>query len=271
MSNAADLGYPEDDDVQEDSEMVATQQQQEEPQRAAPEPAAAPAIVRPKRAPIPLNKRGVIVPTDMVEEFRIAEWLLSTGMVPSCFKTPAQVALAVQICRVMGVAPSVAIRQLMIVPKANTIAAFGELPKAACERHIKTFDEFPIDQEYERICYANKNLHQPVWGYVARVVRAGSGQERESFFTLAMATKAGLFNRKESPWLTYPDRMLQMRARSRVLKDVFPDVLSGVAIGEYDFDMLDGKGAPSYGKAQDAKGQELADEIAALGEEEAAQ
>jgi hypothetical protein len=32
--------------------------------------------------------------------------------------------------------------------------------------------------------------------------------------------------------------MYQMRARSQALKDVFPDVLSGVSIAEYDYNVL---------------------------------
>jgi hypothetical protein len=45
------------------------------------------------------------------------------------------------------------------------------------------------------------------------------------------AEKAGLKG-KQGPWTNYPKRMLQMRARSWCLRDVYPDVLRGVHVAE---------------------------------------
>ena len=46
-------------------------------------------------------------------------------------------------------------------------------------------------------------------------------------FSVADAKKAGLWG-KAGPWTQYPDRMLQMRARSFSLRDAFPDLLRGL-------------------------------------------
>lgn len=45
------------------------------------------------------------------------------------------------------------------------------------------------------------------------------------------AAKAGLKG-KQGPWTQYPKRMMQMRARSWALRDVFPDVLRGMPVAE---------------------------------------
>ena len=232
----------------------------------AAEKAAAPTIEAPRAvAPIALNASGILSPTDSAEMFRMSRMMLNTGAVPACFQTPEQVMLAIQMLHGLGVSPALGIRQVMVIPKSQTLAIWGELPKAACQKGIETFEEFAFDVEYNRICFENKNLDAGVVGYVTRVKRKGLDTVYESFFTVERAKTAGLWG-KSGPWQTYPDRMLQMRSRSRALKDAFPDVLSGTAIAEYDFNILDGRGEPTYGEGNSA-GKRLADKIDALGVE----
>lgn len=56
-------------------------------------------------------------------------------------------------------------------------------------------------------------------------------------FTIREANKAGLIERArgkngDGPWVTYQDRMLVARARGFLLRDLFPDVLRGLATTE---------------------------------------
>ncbi len=46
-----------------------------------------------------------------------------------------------------------------------------------------------------------------------------------------MLKRAGLSG-KQGPWTQYPKRMMKLRARSYALRDVFPDVLKGMAIAQ---------------------------------------
>lgn len=55
--------------------------------------------------------------------------------------------------------------------------------------------------------------------------------EQVRYFTVDDAKKAGLWG-KQGPWTQYPKRMLQMRARSWALRDVFTDVLRGMPVAE---------------------------------------
>ena len=72
-------------------------------------------------------------------------------------------------------------------------------------------------------------------GCTCTVKRRGEDEVCRSF-SMEDAKRAGLAG-KQGPWAQYPKRMLQMRARSWALRDVFPDVLKGVYIAEEARDM----------------------------------
>ena len=95
-------------------------------------------------------------------------------------------------------------------------------------------------------------LSSPVCDYVTedddgetatcRVKRKG-GQEQVRTFSMEDAKRAGLAG-KQGPWSQYPKRMRQMRARAFALRDVFPDVLRGMAVAEELQDMAAAAQAP---------------------------
>ncbi len=62
------------------------------------------------------------------------------------------------------------------------------------------------------------------------VKRRGEPQQSRTF-SMADAKLAGLLG-KAGPWTQYPKRMRQMRARAFAIRDVFPDVLKGLAVAE---------------------------------------
>lgn len=61
---------------------------------------------------------------------------------------------------------------------------------------------------------------------VCEVKRAGREWRRENF-SVSDAKRAGLWG-KSGTWTTHPKRMLKYKARSFLLRDVFPDILKGV-------------------------------------------
>jgi RecT family len=217
---------------------------------------------RPGTAIIQLDEQGLMTPRDSLEDSRVAKMMLETNVLPTCFQTVPQVILAVQMVRGLGLLPSIAMRQVMVIN--NVLAIWGELPKAACQRHIETFEEFRYDKDYVPIEFKNKNLGNEAIGAVMQVKRRDFISPTESYFTLDMAKQAGLMNKK-GPWQQYTDVMLKFRARSRGLKDLFADVLNGVPIAEYDYNILDGRGAPTFGDAN-GTADALAGEINSMGE-----
>jgi hypothetical protein len=63
-------------------------------------------------------------------------------------------------------------------------------------------------------------------------LRKGETEPVSRTFTLDLAQKAGLLSRSSSPWKTYPDRMMQMRARAWCLRDTYADALMGIQSAE---------------------------------------
>ena len=75
-----------------------------------------------------------------------------------------------------------------------------------------------------------------------RVKRRGE-QEQVRVFSMDDAKTAGLTG-KQGPWTQYPKRMRQMRARAFAIRDVFPDVLKGLAVAEEVMDIPNGEPKP---------------------------
>lgn len=74
---------------------------------------------------------------------------------------------------------------------------------------------------------------------VCRLRRRGDPTVYELTFSHEQAVKAGWTSRNRSQWLTIPKRMRQLRCRGWLLRDVFGDVLKGIAIREEQEDALD--------------------------------
>jgi hypothetical protein len=190
-----------------------------------------------KRAPMTLDEMGMLKAKDSNEEWRIADLMLKSKAIPQVFQNVPQVIMAVQFIKAHGLVPAIAIRQTTIIN--GTLSIWGELPKALCIRsgELEEFEEVLFDREYNIICFDNKNLHLEVFGAKCSLKRKGRPAVTRTF-TMDEAKTAGVLSKNNSVWKFYPRRMIQMRARSIALKDEFPDVLSGVAIAEYDFDRL---------------------------------
>ena len=82
------------------------------------------------------------------------------------------------------------------------------------------------------------------------VVQRVGEPERRFTFSWKEAVKAKLIERAmgkdgkgSGPWVSYPDRMLKMRARGFALRDVFPEVLRGLVTTEEAQDYLDAETA----------------------------
>ncbi|MCP3940259.1 MAG: hypothetical protein GY710_02085 [Desulfobacteraceae bacterium] len=73
--------------------------------------------------------------------------------------------------------------------------------------------------------------------------RRGEPKEQSQSFSMEDARKAGLAN-KTGPWKSYPKRMLQMKARGFLLRDLFADVLQGLITREEALDYPSNEPAP---------------------------
>jgi hypothetical protein len=190
-----------------------------------------------------LDERGLVAPKDSSEAWRLAGLFLKSKAIPKQFVNVAQVFMARQFLLAQGLNPEIAIRQTTIIN--GTLSIWGDLPLAICQRSglIETFEEYLIDKDYNKIHLDNKNLDAEIFAGVCRTKRKGHPEIIRTF-TVKDAQTAGLLSKNGSLWNIWPKRMYQMRVRSLVLKDAYSDVLSGIAINEYDYDILQDNGAP---------------------------
>ena len=73
----------------------------------------------------------------------------------------------------------------------------------------------------------------PEWTAHCEMRRKGQKVAYHQKFSVEDAKRANLWvNPKKQPWILYPQKMLQARARSWAIRDGFADVLCGLAIAE---------------------------------------
>lgn len=173
------------------------------------------------------NEKGLLIGSSLEEQFRLAAAYCRSGLVPKAFDTPEKVLLGMQYARELGLQPITALRQIAIVNQVPNL--WGDLPLSL----VLKSEKLELIQE----TFFDKN-NQPfqgagdAFGAACKVKRKGIEGEVVRSFTMADAERAGLTSK--DTWKKYPKRMLQCRARAWALKDLFPDILNGVAIMEYD-------------------------------------
>lgn len=183
------------------------------------------------------DEKGMIVPKTIDEEYRLCQWWAKSTGVPKRFQgKPMDIVVARQQARELGLPILTALRQIANIQ--GTPCIFGDLPLSLIMRSglLADREEYYVDKDDKKTL----NRQEAVGAY-CRMVRKGSVSPVEELFTIEDAKVAGLYPGKKDKfgndpvWKRYTADMLKYRARARVAKDLFADVLNGMAIAEYDF------------------------------------
>lgn len=169
---------------------------------------------------MPVVKQGFsLAPQSIDEAIRFAEIMSKSNLVPKDFSgNVGNILVAVQWGMELGLQPMQAMQNIAVINGRPSLWGDAVIAlvkgSAACEYVVEeTTDDMAT----------------------CRVKRKGEPEQVRTF-SKADAVKAGLFG-KQGPWTQYPKRMLQMRARSWALRDVFPDVLRGMPVAEELMDL----------------------------------
>ena len=155
-------------------------------------------------------------PRSLEEAMRFAEVLADSSIVPKDFiGKPGNVLVAIQWGMELGLKPMQAMQS--IAPINGRPALWGDAVIALVR--ASTLCE-----------YVHETMSEDGTTAICQVKRRGEAEQVRTF-SMADAKQAGLAG-KQGPWTQYTKRMLQMRARAFALRDVFPDVLRGMAIVE---------------------------------------
>lgn len=214
-----------------------TQNQNSEPQQEIKQDQAKAIEQRPRSA-IQMNEEGWLIGANLEERFRVADAWFKSKMVPASYENSIQVLGAMEFSIQLGIPPLIGLSKIAIINGQPSI--WGEMPLALVRKsgHLKSIKEVIYDKDGKLIDLSNPLATPFLAGCEVHRI---DGSSSCTFFSMDDARNAGLLGRN-NPWKSYPRRMLQMRARSQSLKDLFPDVLMGVPVSEYDFNHIpDGK------------------------------
>lgn len=159
---------------------------------------------------------------DLDNAMTLSVALCKSGFAPRDLNTPDKCAIAMMHGAELGLKPMQAIQSVCVINGRPNV--WGDAALAICIQHPDFQDiSERIEQDGDDIVA------------ICTVTRKG-WEVRERRFSLAMAKKAGLWG-KAGPWVTYPQRMLQMRARAWALRDTFADALKGFGVAEEAIDI----------------------------------
>lgn len=159
----------------------------------------------------------LLAPTTLKEAIEYAEYICRSAVIPKNYigKAP-DVLVAIQLGMELGLPPLQSLQSIAVINGSPSVYGDGLIAIVRGSRLCKFIAETFDDATLTATCTA---------------LRRGDADPQSRSFSQADATTAGLWN-KQGPWQQYPKRMLQMRARAWCLRDLFPDVLKGVAVRE---------------------------------------
>lgn len=158
-------------------------------------------------------------PQTFEQALTFCNYLAESDLVPKDFKgKPANCLIAIQWGAELGLKPLQALQNLAIIN--GRPALWGDAVLAIVRASPLCEYVTESDNGHTATC---------------KVKRRGEAEEVRQFSN-EDAKLAGLLG-KAGPWTQYPKRMRQMRARAFALRDVFTDVLRGMAIAEEVMDI----------------------------------
>lgn len=168
---------------------------------------------------VAISNRQGFAPTTMNEAMEFSTMLANSSMVPKAYQgKPMDIMVCVQWGMEMGLAPMQALQNIAVIngkPSVYGDAAMALVQASAVCEDVEEYFEGEGTPNPVAVCVAKRKGRKPV----------------TAKFSVEDAKRAGLWA-KQGPWSSYPNRMMQMRARGFALRDAFPDVLKGLITAE---------------------------------------
>lgn len=173
-----------------------------------------------------------LVPQDLGQALTFAEALSRSTIIPNDYqKNPGNILVAMLQGMELGLGPLQALQGIAVINGRPALWGDALLAVVQGSGLLEKFIETQTDVSA-----------------TCTVKRRGMPEEVTVTFTKEDAITAGLWNKKgyngkPTPWVNYPKRMMQMRARSWALRDTFADVLRGIRTAEEERDIMIADGA----------------------------
>ena len=166
-----------------------------------------------------------LIPKTLTQCANVAEQFAAAGM---CLtgterftdeKKKAMLVVSMMKAMSIGKDPSWALEFIYVINNKPTLYGDGPLALANESGLIEHFTETPPSKDHD-----NPTA-------VCTLKRVDRAQVYTSQFSVEQAKRAKLWG-KPGPWTQHPDRMLQLRARARLLRDAVPEALGGFQVKE---------------------------------------
>lgn len=192
------------------------------------------AIPQPQRITdtILISEGKGLMPTNFTGLWEMAQIFAVSGMMPRDLQNkPEAVFVAINMGYELGLSPLSAIQNISVINGRPTVWGDAMLAIVRASGKLSKF------KEYFTGTWANDDF--------TAVCECSRGNESAvEQFSIADAKTAKLWaypSQGMTPWHKYPKRMLQMRARSWALRNMFSDVLKGISateeLTEYDIEV----------------------------------
>jgi hypothetical protein len=178
-----------------------------------------------------------LMPTTLGEAREIANMIAGSDFAPKDYRgKPDNVIIAIQMGADLGLKPLQALQNIAIINGRPSIYGDAALALVQASGQIERFHEeftgtFPND-DFTAHC---------------TIKRKGWPDEIKSSFSVADAKAAKLWGKRgrdgqDTPWITYPQRMLKFRARGFAVRDAGSDLLLGLVLAEeaQDYPSIEG-------------------------------
>ena len=165
-------------------------------------------------AVIPPLRMTSLAPSGIDEAIRFCNFMSESTLLPKeyCGK-PANIFLAVQWGMEVGLAPLQALQNIAVINGKPSIYGDAALALVRASKSFEFIREI-IENEGDK-------------AVAVCVIKRRGEPEHTVRFSMEDAKQAKLAS-KQGPWVEYPKRMLQMRARGFAIRDIFPDVMRGL-------------------------------------------
>ena len=168
-----------------------------------------------------------LIPRTIDEAWRLAVAMARSGLTPKNVTRPEQVLTAIMAGAEVGLPPFQAVQSIAVINGRPTMWGDGLL--AVVQARGVRLKEWSEGEGDERVAFCT-------------CTRPGKDEEPTTRqFSVADAKRAALWMKKgaqgqDTPWVTYPNRMLQMRARSWAIRDGCSDITRGIVVREEALD-----------------------------------
>lgn len=158
---------------------------------------------------------AAIIPKNFTDILNMSEVFYQSGMAPKSLDSASKIAVAIQYGLEVGLPPMQALQNIAVVGQRPCL--WGDALPALIYKHNHSLDESIEGEGDDMIA-------------TCILTRGDTGQKITKTFSMKQAKKAGLAGK--GVWRSYPERMLQMRARGFAVRDGAPDAMVGLAVAE---------------------------------------